>query len=170
MANKGAETILLIDDNHDEKKKKILTNKLQQREQSRIVEAQIKKSTREEEKVTEEKSSFFVKHFQEEVQNLYNMLECEGLSKENRPIVMEHFDAITASYQRLQKFFNDSVMFLPKYDSKLAQTQISELFTLIEKKRADMLPKKKFAFKSKSKAAVGATTVQLKGTLYFWSN
>ena len=154
MSSKAAESMLISDSSDcNNKLKDDLKKKLQDRDQSRVLKVQQEKTNRDEAKVAEEKSSFFTKHFQDEVQNLQNMLNCHGLSASDRSLIMEHFDAITVSYQRVQKFFNDSVMFLPKYESRKAKSQLTELLEKIEQKRTEMLPKKKFAFKSKSKAA-----------------
>ena len=160
---------MLISDSADEYDKQLkddLKKKLQDRDQSRVLKVQQEKINRDESRVTEEKSSFFTKHFQDEVQNLQNMLNCHGLSPSNRSLVMEHFDAITVSYQRVQKFFNDSVMFLPKYESRKAKAQLTELLEKIEQKRIQMLPKKKFAFKSKSKGAPRTENENIEGKLH----
>ena len=156
MANKTAEKLMIFEDGENEKKSETLFSKLQKRDESRILKAQVMKNIKDGSKVREENSNFFTKHFQEESQNVQDMLNCHGLSPTDRSLVLEHFDAITASYQRLQKFFNDSVMFLPSYESRKARLQLSDLLEKIEKRRTEMLPKKKFAFKSKSKT-IGKT-------------
>ena len=169
MATKSAECMLISDSNDDfnEKLKDDLKKKLQERDHFRVLKVQQEKTDRDETRVAEEKSSFFTKHFKDEVQNLQNMLNCNGLSPSDRPLVLEHFDAITVSYQRVQKFFNDSVMFLPKYESRKAKAQLTELLEKIEQKRTEMLPKKKFAFKSKSKAVPKVETDGVKGITLF---
>jgi len=168
MTSKAADCLLISESsgNYDDKLKDDVKKKLEERDRSRVLKVKQEKTNRDETRVVEEKSSFFIKHFQDEVQNLQTMLDCHGLSATNRSLLLEHFDAITVSYQKMQKFFNDSVMFLPKYESRKAKAQLTELFEKIEQKRTEMLPKKKFAFKSKSKTTSRIENDSIKG-MYF---
>ncbi|CAK8683857.1 tubulin-specific chaperone C-like [Clavelina lepadiformis] len=162
MASKPAEALHLTDSDYNQKKKEQISSRLQKRDQTRLTDADRRRAVREEAKVTEEKLSFFTKHFQEEFQNIENMIKCEAISSGDRTSLLEHFDSITASFQRLQKFFNDSVMFLSSYESRKAQSQLTSLQAKINDKRAEMLPKKKFAFKSKTKSSTDTVTATSK--------
>ena len=164
MTSKTAEALTITDGHSNEKMKEVIANRIQKRDLSRVLKVQQEQSIRNEAKVTQEKSSFFIKHFQEKVDILNKMLQCQGVSKSNRSLVLEHFDTMTTSFQQLQKFFNDSVMFLPSYNAQKAKAQLMDLREAINAKQAEMLPKKKFAFKSKSKASSKVECNDLEGT------
>jgi len=53
--------------------------------------------------------------------------------------------------QKLQKYLTDSTHFLSGYEVKKAQTVINQLKLDIEHKKNEIVPKKKFAFKSDKK-------------------
>jgi len=61
------------------------------------------------------------------------------------------FDAISQKVVNLQKFASDSLSFLPGYDMRRAQEILKELRNDISERRDELLPKKKFAFKSRQK-------------------
>uniref|UniRef100_H2ZJ53 C-CAP/cofactor C-like domain-containing protein n=1 Tax=Ciona savignyi TaxID=51511 RepID=H2ZJ53_CIOSA len=151
MSRKPAEALLIENDQHDKRMQKKIHSQLEERNQNRLADMQNKRDEIEGEKVTEEKSDFFSKNFKNEIAVIEEMLNCKELNISDRAVVVDHFDAITASFHRLRKFFNDSVMFLPKFKSRKSMSQLNELEQKINAKRAEMIPKKKFAFKSKAK-------------------
>lgn len=65
----------------------------------------------------------------------------------------KHFEAMTVKLQQLQKFLNDSVMFLPSYDLRQAQDALQKLQDALTGKRDELMPKKKFAFTARKKEA-----------------
>nr|XP_002125331.1 tubulin-specific chaperone C-like [Ciona intestinalis] len=164
MSNKPAESMVIGGVDHDKRMAKIIQERLEDRNESRVLNLQQKHKEEESEKVTEEKSDFFTQNFEKEAALLEEMLLCNGIEKTDRLLVVDHFDAITASFSRLQKFFSDSIMFLPKYKSRKAKSQLTELQAKIDLKRVEMIPKKKFAFKSKSKKAERKTEPDVETT------
>nr|CAB3266847.1 tubulin-specific chaperone C-like [Phallusia mammillata] len=132
-------------------KKDFIANKLSERKQARTSKWTQQHEESEGKKVTEEKSSFFQKYFNDEISTITNLLQCTGIAPTDRLALTEHFDSIVMSHQRLQKFFNDSVMFLPAFKARVAQEQLNLLMEEINEKKNNMIPKKKFTFKSKVK-------------------
>lgn len=71
-----------------------------------------------------------------------------------------HFDQLMMSCQQLQKFVSDSTLFLPSYDVKRSQEEVTRLLSLVNESRTKVLPKKKFAFTSRQKEASNSCSTQ----------
>ncbi|XP_043917838.1 tubulin-specific chaperone C [Protopterus annectens] len=122
---------------------------LLKRDMERQQEIDRKKQERESQAVKEEKSSFFNSNFYTEKSSIDAMLQsCCSIPKADLPM---HFEAMTVKLQQLQKFLNDSVMFLPSYDLRQAQDALQNLQDAMIEKRDELMPKKKFAFKVRKK-------------------
>lgn len=74
---------------------------------------------------------------------------CSGA---DRAAAAEKLERATAQTARLQKFLNDSVLFLTQYDLRQAQAALQKLQTSLNETREEALPKKKFAFRARTKA------------------
>lgn len=132
-----------------EEKKHLLEERLKKREDERL--AHIEKRREEKSSVTsgQENALFFQETFSQEKNNLEaELLTCDSLDKNN---LVDKFDEISKMHQKLQRFLAESTMFLPSYDVRQTQDILSKLSTKIQEKRDELLPKKKFAFKSKKK-------------------
>ena len=57
--------------------------------------------------------------------------------------------------EQVQKYLTDSVMFLPSYEVRQAQENLRKLQYDVYQKRDEMIPRKKFAFKSRTKKGAG---------------
>lgn len=134
-----------------EEKKIQLTSRLQKREEDRIADVLKRKEEKDATSAETESYEFFAKNFnrlRSEIEiTLDGSASCE---KGNLP---DHFDSLLQSVQRLQKITTDSAMFIPAYDVQKAQATITDLQRKIQEKRDEMIPRKKFAFKSKKKVA-----------------
>jgi tubulin-specific chaperone C len=64
------------------------------------------------------------------------------------------------SVQRLQKLLTDSTSFLTTYDIQKSQTVVNKLKQAIELKKGELVPKKKFAFKTDKKKSLQVYIVQ----------
>ncbi|XP_059621302.1 tubulin-specific chaperone C [Phlebotomus argentipes] len=64
------------------------------------------------------------------------------------------FNKILGSLQELQKYLSTSTIFLTEHKIKTCQAAINDLQAQVEEKRARLIPKKKFGFKSYTKPEV----------------
>lgn len=120
---------------------------LQRRDEERQREVEKKRQERDVKAVQEEKSSYFYSSFGLERAAIEEALAgSEGVGLEE----------VSGRIQRLQKLLNDSMMFLPSYDVRQAQEQLSHLQAALDARRQQLQPKKKFAFKSRKKEGAPA--------------
>ncbi|XP_022061997.2 tubulin-specific chaperone C [Acanthochromis polyacanthus] len=128
-----------------------LQERLQKRHQARIEDAERRKEAKESQSVSEEKVQYFSSTFNRERADIEELLaSCSGA---DRPLVTQKLDEATAKTAQLQKFLNDSLMFLTQYELRQAQAALQKLQTSLTETREEALPKKKFAFRARTKAA-----------------
>ncbi|XP_059387234.1 tubulin-specific chaperone C-like [Carassius carassius] len=121
------------------------------RDQARLEEAERRRNAKESQTVTEEKSDFFTSTFNDEKTTVEEMLySCNHNDRDKSQNTLEE---ATLKIQQLQKFFNDSMMFLTQYEIRQAQASLQKLQSSLAEKRDELLPKKKFAFRSKNTGA-----------------
>ncbi|XP_069116527.1 tubulin-specific chaperone C-like [Argopecten irradians] len=140
-------------DHHDISvdKKAIVTDRLQKRELERQEDIQRRKDEKDNSANAKESTRYFSDNFNIQRESVEGALAtCNG-NCSDKVILRERFDFVAQSYQKLQKFVADSVMFLPSYDLRQAQETLGKLQAQIQEKREQMLPKKKFAFSSRKK-------------------
>ncbi|KAM3859830.1 tubulin-specific chaperone C [Diretmus argenteus] len=129
-----------------------IPERLLKREQARAEDAERRKEAKENQSVTEEKSDFFTGAFNRERAAIEELLS--GCSGADRGAATQTLDEVTVKTQQLLKCLNDSMAFLTQYDLRQAQASLQRLQTSLDEKREEVLPKKKFAFRSRSKATV----------------
>ncbi|XP_005093429.1 tubulin-specific chaperone C [Aplysia californica] len=130
------------------KNQSLVTEKLQKREDERQEKLRKKQAEDDSFKV-QESLQIFLDTFNSERTKLEN-----GLSDSvavDRVHLTEHFDQLSHHVTKLQRYVSESAMFLPPYELKTAQNVLMSLQGKIQEKRDEMLPKKKFAFKSNRK-------------------
>lgn len=138
------ENIITMDE-----KKLIVGEKLQKREDVRLSHQQKRRDEKSETTSVKENTKYFTENFAKDQQHIEKQLsECDNMEKKQ---LLDKFDAISVLHQKLQRFVTESTMFLPSYEIRQAQEALSNLSTKISEKRDELLPKKKFAFKSKKK-------------------
>lgn len=120
------------------------------RDQARLEEAERRRNVKERQTVKEEKSDFFTSTFNAEKTAVEEML---SISNSDRDIAAKTLEEVTVKIQLLQKFLNDSMMFLTQYEIRQAQASMQKLQSSLAEKRELLLPKKKFAFRSRNAAA-----------------
>ncbi|KAJ8418411.1 hypothetical protein AAFF_G00141200 [Aldrovandia affinis] len=124
-----------------------IPDRLLKRDQERVEAAERRKEVQESQTVTEEKSDYFSRGFNAEKAVIESLLSiCSNLDRDKAPRVLEE---VTLKIQQLQKFFNDSVVFLTQYELRQAQASLHTLQSTLDEKRDELLPKKKFAFRSR---------------------
>ncbi|TRY94547.1 hypothetical protein DNTS_008446 [Danionella cerebrum] len=118
------------------------------RDQARLDEAERRRNVKENQSVTEEKIDYFTCTFNAERAALEEMIStCNHGDRERAAKILEE---ATMKFQQLQKFLNDSVMFLSQYELRQAQASLRNLQSSLAEKRDEALPKKKFAFRSRN--------------------
>ncbi|XP_035608745.1 tubulin-specific chaperone C-like [Oncorhynchus keta] len=119
------------------------------REQDRLEDVERKKEVKKSQSVTEEKSGFFTATFRSERAAIEKLLAgCSGAT--DRVLATKTLEEVTTKTQQLQKFLNDSIVFLPQYELRQAQVALQKLQNSLTEKRDEILPKKKFAFRSRA--------------------
>lgn len=128
-----------------------IREKLEKRHKERLETMEQRRQARLKEKIASgESASIFLDDFNKakrEILVSLNLLDT-ALSKND---LSTEFDKITKKIQSLQKYVSDSAMFLPSYDMRRAQEISTQMRMEMNKKRDELLPKKKFAFKSRQK-------------------
>lgn len=133
-----------------------IQERLQKRHQTRIEDAERRKEAKESQSVAEEKGEYFCSAFNTERASIEELLSsCSGA---DRAVVTQRLEEATAKTLQLQKFLNDSMMFLKQYDLRQAQAALQKLQTSITELREEAMSKKKFAFRSRTKAADKVST------------
>ncbi|KAK7104415.1 tubulin-specific chaperone C-like [Littorina saxatilis] len=130
-----------------EEKKLAVTERLQKRQDDRQAELQKKKS--EGDAVTRrEDVTKFLDNLNEKRQALEDGVALSNQLEKSE--LVDHFDSLSGTLQKLQRYVSECTAFLPSYEIRQAQETISNLQNQIQEKRDELLPKKKFAF-SKAK-------------------
>ncbi|XP_026771227.2 tubulin-specific chaperone C [Pangasianodon hypophthalmus] len=121
------------------------------RDQARLEELERRKNAKESQTVSEEKISYFSASFSAEKAAIEELLSsCTQTDHQKATKVLEE---ATNKLQHLQKFLNDSTVFLTQYELRQAQESLQKLQGSIAEKRAEVMPKKKFAFRSRAAGA-----------------
>ncbi|XP_029311485.1 LOW QUALITY PROTEIN: tubulin-specific chaperone C [Cottoperca gobio] len=127
-----------------------IQERLQKRHQERAEEAERRKEAKESRSVAEEKGEYFSSTFDTERASIEELLSsCTGA---DRAVVTQTLEEATVKTLQLQKFLNDSMLFLTQYELRRAQDALQKLQTSSAEIREEALPKKKFAFRARSKA------------------
>lgn len=124
-----------------------IPERLLKRDLERQEAVERRKEEKESQAVTEEKGDFFSRTFNSEKAEIQDLLS--GCSELDRDKASEILEEVTLKIQQLQKFLNDSVVFLPQYELRQAQASLQTLQSTLAEKRDQVLPKKKFAFRSR---------------------
>ena len=134
-------------------KKATVTNRLQKRDEERVADLVRRKEEKENAAAENESLDFFLSKFAEAKNEVDSLLSnARGLEKS---MISPHFDEVQIAFRNLQKFTADNNLFLSAYELQKAQDTINKLQADITQTREELLPKKKFSFGSKKKAAAG---------------
>lgn len=128
------------------------------RQEERQAELQRKKVHRQGHDDPAESAQLFFTEFRTLRQGLAHKLgTAEALTA--KPQLVALFDALDKDVVGLQKYLNDSARFLPSYDIRQSQTHVNTLRTDITAAQGRLIPKKKFAFKSRKQKKAKAVAV-----------
>lgn len=129
-----------------------MQERLQKRNQLRLDDAEQRREAKESQTVAKEKGEYFSSTFKTKRASIDELLSsCAGA---DQAVATQRLEEATAKMLQLQKFLNDSMMFLTQYDLRKAQGALQTLQISIAETREECLPKKKFAFRNRTKAAV----------------
>ncbi|XP_074519469.1 tubulin-specific chaperone C [Halichoeres trimaculatus] len=127
-----------------------IQERLQKRHQERIEDAERKKEAKASQAVEEEKGDYFFSTFNRERESIEELLSsCSGA---DRVVLTQRLEEATVKTNQLQKFLSDSTLFLKPYDLRQAQAALQKLQNSLAETREEGLPKKKFAFRARTKA------------------
>ncbi|XP_054609617.1 tubulin-specific chaperone C [Dunckerocampus dactyliophorus] len=125
--------------------------RLLKRHQARIEDVERRKEAKENHTVIKESVDYFLSTFSGERAAIEELLSrCMGVDQKAAAQLLEE---ATNKTVQLQKFLNDSMVFLTTYDQRQAQAALQKLQTCLTETREQALPKKKFAFRARCKAA-----------------
>lgn len=99
----------------------------------------------------EEKNEYFSSTFYSQQASIEELLS--GCSGAARTTVTQNLEEATTRTAQLRKFLNDNMLFLTPYDVRKAQAALQKLQASITASNKEFLPKKKFAFRARNKAA-----------------
>nr|XP_020469507.1 tubulin-specific chaperone C [Monopterus albus] len=133
-----------------------IQERLQKRHQARIEDVERRREVKESQSVAEEKGEYFSSTFNRERVCIEELLSsCSGA---DQAVVIQRLEEATAKNVQLQKFLNDSMLFLTQYELRQAQAALQKLQTSLAETREEALPKKKFAFRARTKAVDQVST------------
>ncbi|EDQ92361.1 uncharacterized protein MONBRDRAFT_30772 [Monosiga brevicollis MX1] len=130
--------------------------KLDARHTARAEQIQADKEFAEQQANPEESVTDFEKDFRAQLQGL--AASRDALTAEMGKLKLTaRFDELTVQFAALRKSLNDAAHFLPAYDLRRCQLSINEFDESLQQRRAELIPKKRFAFKGKKSRAVPST-------------
>ncbi|XP_039265201.2 tubulin-specific chaperone C-like [Styela clava] len=136
------------------KKKELKTAMLEKREEERVDSIQQKRNQDTESKAKMETYDYFISHFKDECDAVQTELDRTDINKSDRIQIASYLENLSESYEKVLKFVNNSTMFLRPYQLEQAQKTLNQVQTDVSKKKLELIPKKKFTFKSKKKNEV----------------
>lgn len=139
-----------------ERRAAIIQERLQKRHESRAKDAERRREDKESHAVAEEKSEYFSNTFGAQRASIEELLSrCTGV---DRSVGTERLEEATVKTAQLQKFLNDSTMFLTPHALEKAQASLQKVQASLAEIREELMPKKRFAFRSRTKVADSVST------------
>ncbi|KAK7477753.1 hypothetical protein BaRGS_00031041 [Batillaria attramentaria] len=139
-----AESLLL------EEKKLAVTERLQKRQEARQEELQRKRNEAEDGISRQENVGAFLDTLAQKRQFIEDgVAQSSNIEKSK---LVDHFDSLSDTLHKVQRYVAECTAFLPSYEVRQAQETIANLQSKIQDKRDEILPKKKFAFSKAKKA------------------
>jgi len=134
-----------------EERRRALQEYFQQSEQKRK-EAREQRDASNEEKEPTESIDLFWKYFLDTTADLQaQMNTIEAALGENNTALQVELESMGPIFQEVQKRITDSTLFLPSYDVRRAQEELSAILERYEQLRSEVAPRKKFAFGKRDK-------------------
>ncbi|KAB7500228.1 Tubulin-specific chaperone C [Armadillidium nasatum] len=124
-----------------------LGERIKQRSESLALTSEQRKAKREINTSENEKSDYFIDNFSILKKNIEKKLQ-NSTSVEKSQIV-DYLDGLVNDIAKMQKFLNESSMFLPSFQIKVAQETINVTNDTVQDCINKLQPKKKFGFRNK---------------------
>lgn len=134
-----------IVDGHGFSGKEKITEILNRRHKEREIQIQAAKLEREKDADETEAIQFFESSFEEKVKGIGSSLA--GVAKSE--CKAQVFAEVQNEIYDLQRYLSTSTFFLNEYKIKVCQNTITDLCKQLESLKSELIPKKKFGFKSK---------------------
>ncbi|XP_061612805.1 tubulin-specific chaperone C [Phyllopteryx taeniolatus] len=151
----AAEEVGLVDEPESCKGAFKMKKRLEKLHKARLEDAERRKEAKENHSVAKESVDYFFNTFNGERASVEGLLRsCLGADE---MAVAQRLEEATSKTVQLQKFLNDSMVFLTTYDQRKAQVALQKLQTCLNETREQALPKKKFGFRGRTKATSAAT-------------
>ncbi|XP_072031270.1 tubulin-specific chaperone C-like [Amphiura filiformis] len=137
-------------EDYNEKKERMI-EKIQRRQEDRVADLKKRQEERQDRSSKSESVQFFISTFANEKSAIESRVKTVDGNGKTKPELISIFDGITLSVQKLQKYVTDSALFLTAHDLGRAQEEVTKLYVVVNDKREELIPKKKFAFKARKK-------------------
>ncbi|KAM9832641.1 tubulin-specific chaperone C [Neosynchiropus ocellatus] len=128
-----------------------MQERLLKREQARREEAERRKEEKGRQVVAEETSDYFFTTFNSERAAIEELLTAD--TEADKAAVAGRLEEVSAKVAQLQKFLNDSISFLNPHQLKRSQATLIDLRNRLNEAKDKAQPKKKFAFRARTKVA-----------------
>uniref|UniRef100_A0A182NEH4 C-CAP/cofactor C-like domain-containing protein n=1 Tax=Anopheles dirus TaxID=7168 RepID=A0A182NEH4_9DIPT len=125
--------------------KEKITEILNRRHKERELHIQAAKLERQKDAESTEALNYFEVSFEEKAKQIRNTLDGVAASEQKAQVFAESQNEI----YDLQRYLSSSTFFLNEYRIKVCQNTVNELSKLLDTLRNELMPKKKFGFKSK---------------------
>ncbi|XP_061665985.1 tubulin-specific chaperone C isoform X2 [Syngnathoides biaculeatus] len=135
-----------------------MKKRLEKLHKARLEDAERRKEAKENHTVDKESVDYFFSTFNVERGAVEELL-CGCLGADEKAVA-QRLEEATSKTVQLQKFLNDSMVFLTTYDQRKAQVALQKLQTSLNETREQALPKKKFGFRGRTKATPASATVE----------
>ncbi|KAK2820607.1 hypothetical protein Q5P01_023566 [Channa striata] len=117
-----------------------IPERLEKRHKARVEDAERRKEAKESQSVAEEKEEYFFSTFNTELASIEQLLSsCSGAEQ---AVVMQILEEATAKTVQLQKFVNDSMLFLTQYQLRKTQAALQKLQTSLLRPERRLSPRK----------------------------
>lgn len=127
-----------------------LTDQLDKRHKERQINLDTLQELKDRESSESEAIDYFSSVFDGKIQEITNTLNSLMVGDLNQLTVS--FAKVNSSLQELQRYLSSSTLFLTDFKIKTCQNSINELTALTDKKKIQLIPKKKFGFRAKTTA------------------
>ncbi|XP_061787755.1 tubulin-specific chaperone C [Nerophis lumbriciformis] len=141
-----------MDDQADYNGAAKVKERLERRRQARIEDVGRRKEAKESHAVAKESLDYFLRTFYGERAAIEELLS-RSLDADQPAAAARSLEEAADKTLQLQKFLNDSMVFLNTYEQRQAQAALQKLQTSLTETREQALPKKRFAFRARAKAS-----------------
>ncbi|XP_049616105.1 tubulin-specific chaperone C isoform X1 [Syngnathus scovelli] len=128
-----------------------MKERLEKRNKARLEDVERRKEAKENQSDAKENVVYFFSTFNDELAAVEELL-C-ACSDADQTAVAQKLDEASSKTVELQKYLNDSMVFLTTYDQRKVQMALQKLQTRLNETREQAMPKKKFGFRGLTKTS-----------------